>query len=74
MLTKNSCLVKSYHFLYYYDHFMKKFIIKSSLNSYTVSELSWDFIEDYEIFNFILQDIKIVRFVEKKSPDGDFYI
>lgn len=39
-----------------------------------VSQLSWDFIEDYKILSFTLRDTKIVRFRERKSQDGETVI
>lgn len=36
-----------------------------------VSELSWDFIEDYKIFSFTLKDLKVVRFRERVTPEGE---
>jgi len=43
----NRCKVMTYAFIYYYDNLKNCFKISTDITSYTVSDLTWDFIEDY---------------------------
>lgn len=54
----------TYAFMYYYDNLRNCFKISTDITSYTVSELSWDFIEEYQIYNLIMKDVATVKILK----------
>jgi hypothetical protein len=45
-------------FKYVYDHAKNVFSIRNDGSNYTLSELSWKFLKDYDVYNFEYKDIK----------------
>ena len=64
-MTDNSgvdrCKFITYQFIYSYDNQKGCFRIHNDIQSYTVSELIWDFIEEYDIYNMTINDLQTVR-------------
>uniref|UniRef100_A0A7S3CJR8 Uncharacterized protein n=1 Tax=Strombidium rassoulzadegani TaxID=1082188 RepID=A0A7S3CJR8_9SPIT len=54
------CKFVSYHFLYQYDNLKGCFRLLSDVDSYTVGEMVWDFIEEYNIYNITLKELQTV--------------
>ena len=48
--------------MYRYDNHKGTFNIMSDIDAFKVSEMVWDFIEDYEIFNITIRDHHLMRF------------
>ena len=63
----DKCKVMMYQFMYYYDNINGLFKVTTDLKSYTVGDMTWDFIEEYDIYNIKIEDHTLVRIV----TDGD---
>lgn len=51
----------TYSFIYFYDNLKNCFKISTDITSYTVSEMTWDFIEEYQIYNLVLKEVATVK-------------
>ncbi len=47
-------------FRYIYDNTKNVFCIRNDGDTYTVSELSWQYLQEYEVYNFVYKDLKHV--------------
>ena len=59
MSEPHTATVYMYNFQYHYDCKKQKFNVPTDLNSFIVGELTWDWIEDHEIFN--------IKIIEKRK-------
>jgi hypothetical protein len=48
-------------FIYYYDHEKHAFKIKNDASRYTQSKLDFNFLSEYNLYNFTLRDLKLVN-------------
>ena len=46
-------------FKFSYAHDKNAFNVRSDGSQYTISELTWTYLPDYEVYNFVLKDLKI---------------
>lgn len=53
-----------YSFLYHFDSEKQQFVINNDLDSYTVTEMIWDYLEEFEIYNIILKDVSKNQIVQ----------
>jgi len=51
----------TYQFLYVYDCKKQIFKVVSDIDSYNITELSWDYIEEYDIYNIKLKDLSKMK-------------
>lgn len=72
MEETNKCKVMTFAFMYHYDNLKGCFRISTDVNSYTVSELSWDFIEQYDIYNMVLQDVATVKIAKDPATNQEY--
>ena len=56
-------------FRYVYDHAKNAFNIRNEGTTYTVSQLSWQFLKDYEVYNFEFKDIKNIEIKTGKETN-----
>jgi hypothetical protein len=68
----NRCKVMTFSFMYHYDNLKNCFRISTDPNSYTISEMSWDFIEQYEIYNLVLTDISSVKILKDPLTGNEY--
>lgn len=47
-------------FRYVFDNTKNVFCIRNDGDTYTVSELSWQYLQEYGVYNFVYKDIKHV--------------
>ena len=67
----DKCKVMTYQFMYYYDNIKQVFKVTTDLKSYTVGYMTWDFIEEYEIYNIKIEDHTLVRIVTDDATGRD---
>ncbi len=74
LLDADRCQIYSFNFIYHFDINKNKprFKILTEKNSYIVSDLIWEYIEEYEIYNFKLIDRKKVVFTIDKQGQNVF--
>ena len=63
-LDYNSINIVSVQFLYRYDTKNGVFKILNDATKYTVSELSWNLLEDHNLYEFVMVDKKCVTIIE----------
>ena len=64
--TKQVQMITS-SFKYTYDHAQNSFKIKSDGSNYTVSQLSWSYLTEYEVYSFIFKDVAVIDIESGKT-------
>lgn len=75
MQIKKLTIITS-QFKYSFEHDKNVLKITNDGDAYTVSELRWDYLKDYDVYNFEFIDIKIVDIaskIEKTLKDQILY-
>ncbi|CDW91608.1 UNKNOWN [Stylonychia lemnae] len=66
-VNNNTVNLLTAQFYFVYDQDQNIFRIKNDASRYTVSTLSWNYLEDYEVFEFKLKDVKYVDLKYKQE-------
>ena len=74
LLDSDRCTIYTFNFIYHFDISKNKprFKILTDRNSYIVSDLIWEYIDEYDIYNFKLIDRKKVTFTTDKLGQNVF--
>ena len=73
-LQQDSCRFMMYHFFYIYDNrkIPACFKILSDLKSLKVCDMTWDYIEEYDIYNITITEVQIGHILKNDTTGADY--